>query len=577
MAAKGVYLIGFSGSGKSTIARLVGERLGWPVYDLDRVIVEHSGMTIPVIFKTEGEAGFRAREAEALREVSNTPPFVMATGGGTFIRAENRRFMQGKGWIIALEGRPEILLARIEQQVRRAEPGAIRPMLDAVYPLEQVRSLKQSRQSAYALADWTVHTDRLSPDQVVAEVVRAVELLEQTPADPIALDRSTAPVRHSLDPDVPPVVVVAAGALPYQVIVGWNSLPALGEQVRHLLPRARQAATLTDARTWGRLGGVVKDSLLAAGLQVHVREVASGERDKTWDEANAVYDWLLDLRLRRDDILLVVGGGAVDDLGGFVASTYMRGVPLIKVPTSLECMVDGAIGGKTALNHPRARNLIGTFYQPWLVWSDAALLREEPPHERRAAWAEVVKSAMLEGSLLPDGVSGPTLFEQLERSVDALVGLDRPTLLAVLARCVALKVRVVSADERDLGQHRVLLNYGHTIGHALETATDYALLHGDAVAIGMTVAARLACRLHLADAAVEERQRALLTRFGLPTRLPPVSHDVLLELTHRDKKVFGDAPRWVLPTAIGRAQVSRHVGERDLIAALEELSGGGAA
>jgi shikimate kinase/3-dehydroquinate synthase len=572
MTAKGVYLVGFSGSGKSTIAQLIGARLGWPVYDLDRVIVERSGMTIPVIFKTEGEAGFRAREAEALREVSNAAPFVIATGGGTFIRSENRRFMETKGWTIALEGRPEILHARIEQQLRRAEPGAIRPLLDAVYPLEQVRSLKHSRQSAYALADWTVHTDRLSPDQVVAEVVRAIELLEQTSTPSVVSDRSTSPIRHSLDPDLPPAVVVAAGPLPYQVIVGWQNLPALGGQIRRLLPRARQVATLAETHTWDRLGGAVQDSLTAVGLQVHVRQVASDERGKTLDEANAIYDWLLNMRMRRDDILLVVGGGAIDDLGGFVASTYMRGVPLVKVPTSLECMIDSAFGGKTALNHPRARNLIGTFYQPWLVWSDASLLREEPPCELRAAWAEVVKYAMLESSLLPGGVSGPTLFEQLESSIDALLKLDQRTLLPIMARCVALKAQVVSADERDLGQHRILLNYGHTVGHALETATDYALLHGEAVAIGMTIAARLACRLQLADTAVERRQSALLSHFGLPTRLPIVSRALLLELIQRDKKVFGDVPRWILPTAIGRALISSNVSEADLIACLDELS-----
>src|SRR5512137_1755390 len=133
MPARGIYLVGFSGSGKSTIAQRLGARLDWPVYDLDRVIVERSGMTIPVIFKREGEAGFRQREAEALRQVSDAAPFVVATGGGTFVRVENRRFMESKGWAIALEGRPEILHARIEQQLRRAEPGAIRPLLDAVY------------------------------------------------------------------------------------------------------------------------------------------------------------------------------------------------------------------------------------------------------------------------------------------------------------------------------------------------------------------------------------------------------------------------------------------------------------
>ncbi len=579
MPAKGIYLVGFSGSGKSTIAQLLGARLGWPVYDLDRVIVERSGMTIPIIFKSEGEMGFRVREAEALRQVSSSAPFVVATGGGAFVRLENRRFMESKGWIIALEGRPEILHARIEQQLQRAEPGAIRPLLDAVHPLEQVRALKHSRQSAYALADWTVHTDRLSLDQVAAEVIRAVELLEQTPDPPSVLDDLATPIRHPLDPDLPSAVVVAAGPLPYQVVVGWQNLPALGEQVRRLLPRARQVAILTETHTWDRLGGTVQDTLIAAGLAVHVRQVASDERGKTLDEAKSVYDWLLNLRLRRDDLLLVVGGGAIDDLGGFVASTYMRGVPLVQVPTSLESMIDSAFGGKTALNHPRARNLIGTFYQPWLVWSDASLLREEPPRELRAAWAEVVKYAMLEGSLVPGGASGlwasgPPLFEQLEGSLDALLRLDQRTLLPIMVRCVALKAQVVSADERDLGQQRILLNYGHTVGHALETATDYALLHGEAVAIGMTVAARLAGRLQLAEPEVERRQSALLARFGLPTRLPPVSRSNLLELVQRDKKVFGDAPRWILPTAIGRALVSSQVSEADLIACLEELSQG---
>jgi 3-dehydroquinate synthetase/shikimate kinase len=574
MTTKGIYLVGFSGSGKSTLAKLIGARLGWPVYDLDSVIVERSGISIPVIFKQEGEAGFRSRETEALHAVCDAPPFVVATGGGTILNMENCHYMERKGWIIALEGRPEVLHARIEQQVRREEPGAIRPLLDAVYPLERVRSLKHSRQSAYALADWTVHTDRLSTQQVAAEVIRAVELLEQSPAPPVAGDMSASPIRHSLDVDSPPAVLVVAGSMPYQVSLGWQNLPALGGQVRRLLPRAHRAAIITVAPAWDRLGVVVQESLAAAGLDINVRQVAFDERGKTFDAAGAIYDWLLNLRLRSDDCMVVVGGGAVDDLGGFVASTYMRGVPLVKVPSSLEGMIDSSIGGKTALNHPNARNLIGTFYQPRLVWSDASLLQGEPPRELRAAWAEVVKYAMLEGTLMPGGVSGPTLFEELENNIDALLRLDRRILLSIMARCVALKAQVVSADERGLGQHRILLNYGHTVGHALETATNYTLLHGEAVAIGMTVAARLARRLQVGDPEVENRQSALLTRFGLPTRLPSVSRPKLLELIQHDKKVFGDAQRWILPIATGRALVSSNVREADLIASLEEIEHG---
>ena len=565
---RGVYLIGFSGSGKSTIARLVGAQLQCPAHDLDEVIVERSGMTIPIIFAREGEPGFRAREAEALRAVSNSGPFVVAAGGGTPIRPENRLFMAEKGWIICLEGRPETLLARIQRQLKEADPSAVRPMLDAVYPLDQVRALKHSRQSVYALADWTVHTDRLTPQQVADEIIHAVGLLEEAP--PAILDTPVMPMRHTLSPDLPPPIVVASGPWPYQAVVGWDHLPALGERIRRLLPQARRVAVITDAGTWGRLGGSLRDSLQAAGLELHVREVLPDERAKTPEEAGAVYDWLLDVRLRRDDIIMVAGAGAIDDLGGFVASTYMRGVPLVKVPTSLEGMVDSSIGGKTALNHPRARNLIGTFFHPRLAWCDAQLLRDEPPRELRAAWAEVVKYAMLESSLLRDQVMGSMFFEQLEQHADELIGLEKSMLLNVIARCAALKAQVVAGDERDLGQYRILLNYGHTVGHALETATRYDLIHGEAVAIGMAVEARLAVRLGLADAAVAARQNNLLARFGLRTWLPPVSRSQLLEFINHDKKVFGDAPRWILPVAIGRAVVSGDVTEADLTAALEE-------
>jgi 3-dehydroquinate synthase len=235
-------------------------------------------------------------------------------------------------------------------------------------------------------------------------------------------------------------------------------------------------------------------------------------------------------------------------------------------------MVDSSIGGKTALNHPRARNLIGTFFHPRLVWSDASLLRDEPEGELRAAWAEVVKYAMLESSLLRDQVIGITLFDELNQNVNELIGLEKRILLNIIARCVALKAQVVAGDERDSGQYRIFLNYGHTIGHALETATDYTLRHGEAVAIGMAIEAGLSVRLGLADAEVEIRQNNLLTRFGLPTKLPQVSHDLLISRIHYDKKVFGDAPRWILPVAIGRAVVSNRVSEADLIAVLEAHS-----
>jgi shikimate kinase len=225
---RAIYLVGFSGSGKSTIAKLIGETLQWPAYDLDQLIVERSGMTIPVIFQKEGESGFRLREAEALRSVSNSGPCVVATGGGTVVPPENRLFIASKGWIVFLEGRPQTLLARIQQQLKDSGHSAIRPMLDAVYPLDQVRALKHSRQSAYALADWTIHTDRLTTEQVVAEVIRAADLLEHSGELPGIEDSAGMPLRNSLNPDSPPPIVVAAGRWPYYAVVDWNHLQSLG-------------------------------------------------------------------------------------------------------------------------------------------------------------------------------------------------------------------------------------------------------------------------------------------------------------------------------------------------------------
>ena len=569
---RGIYLVGFSGSGKSTIAQMVAERLMWPVYDLDQLIVERSGMTIPLIFQREGEEGFRLREAEVLRSASTQAPFVVATGGGAVIRRENRLFMANHGWIVCLEGRAEVLHSRIQQQLKKADPSAIRPMLDAVYPLDQVRSLKHSRQSIYALADWTVHTDRLTPAQVAAEVVRALDLLEDSSSQDSPSEVVDTPIRHSLNPDSPPPIVVASGPWPYLAIVGWNHLSTLGAQLKRILPQAHRAAVLTDDDVWQRICGPVEESLRAAQVELHVKSVPPDERIKTAEGVAAIYDWLLSIRLRRHDVIVIIGGGAIDDMGGFAASTYMRGIPMVKVPTSLEGMVDSSIGGKTALNHPQARNLIGTFFHPRLVLSDVSLLRDEHPAELRSAWAEVVKYGMLECSLLRDQEVHNLFFAELEQRAGELIKLEKQTLLDIVSRCVALKAQVVAGDERDSGQYRIFLNYGHTVGHALETATNYELLHGEAVAIGMAVEARLAVRLGLAEPAVEHRQNRLLEVFGLPIRLPAVSRDLLLDLIHHDKKVFGDAPRWILPLAVGRAKISQSVNDADLTAALEECS-----
>ncbi len=224
--ARGIFLVGFSGSGKSTIAKRLGEKLQWPACDLDEIIAERSGMSISLIFEREGEAGFRLREAEALRAISSQGSFVVATGGGTIVSPDNRTFMAGKGWLICLEARPQTLLARIQRQSADAKPGALRPLLDAVDPLDQIRALKHARQSAYAYADWTVTTDRLTGEQVVDEVIRAIEMLENSEKPRGAEDSSGAPVRRSLNGDSPPATSAASGLWPYKAAEQGLPLPS---------------------------------------------------------------------------------------------------------------------------------------------------------------------------------------------------------------------------------------------------------------------------------------------------------------------------------------------------------------
>jgi 3-dehydroquinate synthase len=274
--------------------------------------------------------------------------------------------------------------------------------------------------------------------------------------------------------------------------------------------------------------------------------------------------------VERRDAVLALGGGVVGDLAGFVAATVLRGIALIQLPTTLLAMVDSALGGKTGVNHPLGKNLIGAFHQPRLVLSDTGTLATLPPRELRAGWAEVIKHAVIRDA----GLFGELEDWRLEIGDWRFDNPNPRSLISNLIRRAAkVKVDVVNADERETGE-RMLLNYGHTLGHALEALTGYGtLLHGEAVAIGMDLAARIALRMELWGPESVERQRALLQAYGLPTDLPAgVDPARLLELTLRDKKVRAGRVRWVLPTTIGAAEVHDDVPE-EMVRAVVETAG----
>lgn len=351
----------------------------------------------------------------------------------------------------------------------------------------------------------------------------------------------------------------------YPVVVEAGALVTLPHHLDELGLRGA-VWLISDSAVFPHYGEAVATTLRDAGYAVQIYSVPSGEASKSQAQLWDLYTWMIDGGVERRDTVLALGGGVVGDLAGFAAASVLRGIALVQLPTTLLAMVDAAIGGKTGINHPLGKNLIGAFHQPRLVLADTLTLRTLPPRELRAGWAEVIKHGV---------IRDPGLFEMLETHAaelqDAAQGAHAAVLSTIVRRAAAVKVAVVSADEREQGE-RITLNYGHTIGHALEAALGYGtLLHGEAVAIGMHAAARVAAMLEMLDWEDVARQQRLLTAYGLPTTFPDhVDPEYLLTLTLRDKKVQRKRVRWVLPTAIGAVTVRDDVPETVVRQALRD-------
>jgi shikimate kinase/3-dehydroquinate synthase len=319
---------------------------------------------------------------------------------------------------------------------------------------------------------------------------------------------------------------------------------------------------VSDDRVLPLHGETAKKAIAEAGFSVDSTVVPNGELSKSFETAVTIYDWLVEKRAERGDVVVALGGGVVGDLAGFVAATFLRGVPLVQVPTSLMAMVDSAIGGKVAVNHPRGKNLIGAFYQPRLVQADVEMVTTLPERELTSGWAEVVKHAM---------IRDPELLRLLEARRESLLRLDRDIAVEVVARSAAIKAAVVSEDEKEQGL-RTILNYGHTIAHGLEAATGYErFLHGEAVAIGMTGAAMIGQRLGLLSDAVVERQGRLLTALGLPTGCPGVDEGAVLKAVELDKKIKKERIRWVLLDGVGEPVVRNDVPDEVVVGVVRDL------
>ena len=358
-------------------------------------------------------------------------------------------------------------------------------------------------------------------------------------------------------------IKVNLGERSYKILVDSGILKDIGKTLKdyHL---GKKATIITNPLVGDIYQDVVKDSLVKEGYEVAIAQVPDGEEYKSLEWAAKLYDELLKHKRDRYSFILALGGGVIGDLAGFVASTYMRGIPFIQIPTSLLAQVDASIGGKVAVNHPLGKNLIGSFYQPRLVYTDLAVLKTLAHRELIAALAEVIKYGIIKDR---------ELFYYLETSIDKIKALNLYALKRIITICARNKAELVSLDEKEEKGIRFIINYGHTIGHALEVLTKYKIYrHGEAVSVGMVAAAKIARKMGILNEEGERRQIELLERAGLPTRIKDIVPSKIIKVLARDKKVKEGKIRFVLTTEIGKVEMRDDVPPEIIGEVLKEIT-----
>ncbi|MDJ0601551.1 MAG: 3-dehydroquinate synthase [Crocosphaera sp.] len=360
------------------------------------------------------------------------------------------------------------------------------------------------------------------------------------------------------------VIPVTLPHTSYKIIIDANALESLGQQLTSL-QLGQKILVISNAEIFNYYGETVINSLTQMGFEVFSHLIPAGETYKTLDSISQIYDTALKHRLERSSTLLALGGGVIGDMTGFAAATWLRGINFIQVPTSLLAMVDASIGGKTGVNHPQGKNLIGAFYQPRLVFIDPIVLKTLPLREFRAGMAEVIKYGV---------IWNPNLFKQLETAekLDSLDNIDSEIIKEIITQSCQAKVDVVSQDEKEVGL-RAILNYGHTIGHAIESLTGYREInHGEAVAVGMVAAGKIAVKLGMWTEEMTTRQDNLIQKASLPLTInDTLNPQDILEILQLDKKVKAGKVRFILPTDIGQVKITENIPPQVIITVLEEM------
>lgn len=499
-----LFLYGPPGTGKTTIGQRLADNLRLPFIDLDRLIESRAGKSIPQIMAEQGEAAFRDMETAALREIALTPDpsplgrgeTVIALGGGALLREENRAIAEASGTVILLMAELETLLERLN-----ADPHQ-RPLL-AGDLREKLASLLAARKGHYASFPLQLRVDGKSAEQIARQI---------------------------------------------QVIVGRHHLSAMGEydvvvgQISNLSYRPG-SMIVTDEN--------VAKRHLEKIQGVNSIVIPAGEEHKNLETVSRLWQAFLENGLDRRSTVIALGGGVISDLTGFAAATYMRGVDWIALPTTLLAMVDASLGGKTGIDLPEGKNLIGSFHPPKLVLADPSLLLTLSDRELRSGMAEVVKHGV---------ISDPELFEMCSNGMDWV----KINLEEIVKRAMAVKIKIIEEDPYEKGI-RAMLNLGHTVGHAVELVSGFKLSHGEAVAIGMVAEAQYAERSGIAKAGVADTLGRVLSSLGLPIEIPKeLPREAILRAMRMDKKKNAHSIRFALPAEVGRVELVE-VGNFELV------------
>ncbi len=523
-----IVITGFMGTGKSTVGRLLAERLNRRFVDMDALLAEQFGKPIGAIFVEEGEEAFRSAEAELCQALAQEQALVIGTGGGALVNEASRTALAASGMLVCLTASEDEILRRLAQATDR-------PLLEGETDerRKRVSALLGVRRAAYGAIPYQIDTDRLTPDQVADRILAAA-------ADHVeARGMIRLPVR------------TPQGT--YDLCLGDGILAYSGRLLTRHQIKPNRAAIVTNAMIMTHAETLAAE-LQQAGFEPAICMVPEGEQHKTLATVASLYDQFLAAGLDRSSPILALGGGVVGDMAGFAAATYLRGAPFVQLPTSLLAMVDASVGGKTGVDLPQGKNLVGAFKQPQVVIMDTATLTTLPSDEFRSGLAEIVKHGI---------IGAPQLFAQLEHEGPV-------SLLQLVADAVRVKIEIVEEDPFEAGR-RALLNLGHTFGHALELVSEFSLRHGEAVAIGMVAAASMAVELGRCDAALADRITHLLDRLGLPVAAPGFNVDAVLAAMSHDKKRAGKKLRFIIPEALGTVTMIDDPGEEVVRRAIQRI------